>query len=142
MHLRGPPRRERQPSSVSYGPDFLIITGLNIVMHVPSLSNTIIRLRTPIIFAAIPTQPSLLAISVSNKFCVTCKSSFVAIYDLPARNSGSCTTFLIMLLISKTIYCIVVIISFNSDSSVIRQTKQASFIGVVFTSSNCLLFSH
>lgn len=51
--------RDRQPSSVSYGPDFLIISGLNIIIYVPSLSNTIIRLRTPIIFAAIPTQASL-----------------------------------------------------------------------------------
>lgn len=55
----GDAQQRKTTSSPSYGPDFLIISGLNIVIYVPSLSNTIIRLRTPIIFAAIPAQASL-----------------------------------------------------------------------------------
>ena len=34
-----------------------------------SLSNAMMRLLTPIIFAVIPTQPFLCAVSVSNKSC-------------------------------------------------------------------------
>ncbi len=70
-------QQRKTTSSASYDHDFLIISGLNIVIYVPSLSNTIIFLRTPIIFAAMPTQPSLLAISMSSKSCATCKFSFV-----------------------------------------------------------------
>lgn len=89
--------QERHPSSVSYGHDFLIISGWNIVVYVPSLSNTIIRLCTPITFAAIPRQLSLLAINVSSKSCATCKSSFVATSDLTPRKIGSCVTYLIIM---------------------------------------------
>lgn len=87
-------QQRKTTSSASYGPDFLIISGLNIVIYVPSLSNTIIRLRTPIIFAAMPTQLSLCAISVSSRSCATNRSSFVAGYDFPARNIGSCISSL------------------------------------------------
>ena len=41
------------------------------------------------ILAAMPTQLSLCATSVSSKSCATCKSSFVAISDFPARKIGS-----------------------------------------------------
>lgn len=83
-------QQRKTTSSASYDHDFLIISGLNIVIYVPSLSNTITRLRTPTIFASIPTQLSLCAISVSNKSYATCKSSFVATSDFPARNIGLC----------------------------------------------------
>ena len=58
--------------------------------------NTIIRLRTPIIFASIPTQLSLCAISVSNKSYATCKSSFVATSDFSARKTESLISTLII----------------------------------------------
>ena len=54
-------------------------------------------LATPIIFAAMPTQLSLCAISVSSKSCATCKSSFVASSDFPARKMGSCISSLTIL---------------------------------------------
>ena len=87
-------QQRKTTSSASYGPDFLIISGLNIVIYVHSLSNTIIRLRTPIIFATIPTQLSLLAINVSSKYCTTCESFFVAFSDFTPRKIGSCITSL------------------------------------------------
>ena len=40
--------KKKTLASVSYGPDFLIISGLNIVLYVLSLSNTMICMRTPI----------------------------------------------------------------------------------------------
>ena len=48
------------------------------------------------ILAAMPTQLSLCAISVSSKSCATGKSSFVAASDLPARNIGSCISSFII----------------------------------------------
>ena len=93
LHGRGPPRRERQLSSVLCAPSFLMISGLSITVYVGarplSSRNAIMRLRTPIIFAAIPTQLSLCAISVSSKSWATCRSSFVATSYFPARNIGS-----------------------------------------------------
>ena len=86
-------QQRKTTSSASYDHDFLIISGLNIVIYVPSLSNTITRLRTPIIFATIPTQLSSLAINVSSKYC-TCDSSFVAFSDFTPRKIGSCITSL------------------------------------------------
>ena len=47
-------------------------------------------------FAAMPTQLSLCAISVSSKSCATCRSSFVATSDFPARKMGSCISSLII----------------------------------------------
>ena len=47
-------------------------------MYVPMLSNAMMRLLTPIIFAAMPTQPSLCAASVSNKSCTIARSAAVA----------------------------------------------------------------
>ena len=87
-------QQRKTTSSASYDHDFLIISGLNIVIYVPSLSNTITRLRTPIIFATIPTQLSLLAINVSSKYCTTCDSSFVAFSDFTPRKIGSYITSL------------------------------------------------
>ena len=87
-------QQRKTTSSASYDHDFLIISGLNIVIYVPSLPNTITRLRTPIIFATIPTQLSLLAINVSSKYCTTCDSSFVAFSDFTPRKIGSCITSL------------------------------------------------
>ena len=80
-------QQRKTTSSASYDHDFLIISGLNIVIYVPSLSNTITRLRTPIIFATIPTQ-------LSSKYCTTCDSSFVAFSDFTPRKIGSCITSL------------------------------------------------
>ena len=54
-----------------------------------SSRKAMMRLRTPIIFAAMLTQLSLRAISVSSKSCATCKASFVATYDFPARKMGA-----------------------------------------------------
>jgi len=47
-------------------------------------------------FAAMPTQLSLCAISVSSKSCATCRSSVVASSDFPARKIGSCISSLII----------------------------------------------
>lgn len=73
---------------------FFIISGLSITVYVgarpPSSRNAIIRLRTPIMFAAMPTQLSLCAINILSKSCTTCRSSFVATSDFLARNIGSC----------------------------------------------------
>ena len=63
-----------------------------------SSKNAMMRLRTPIIFAAMPTQLSLYATSVSSRSCATCKSYFVATSDFPARNIGSCISSFIMFL--------------------------------------------
>lgn len=50
------------------------------------------------------TQLCLCAINVSSKSCATCKSSFVATSDFPARNIGSCIRALtIYILRSNTI---------------------------------------
>lgn len=57
---------------------FLTITGLNMTMYSPMLSKAIMRLLTPIIFAAMPTQPSLCAVSVSSRSCATPRSAAVA----------------------------------------------------------------
>ena len=101
LHFRGPPRRDKHPSSVSYIPDFAIISGFSITVYVGarplSSRKAMMCLRTPIIFAAMPTQLSLCAISVSSKSCATCKSSFVAISDFPARKIGSCISSLTIL---------------------------------------------
>ena len=48
-----------------------------------------ILFNTPIILAAIPTQPSALAVRVSSKSCATCKSSIVAFSDFIANKIGS-----------------------------------------------------
>ena len=63
------PVRDRQSSSASYTPDCLTMTGLNMTMYSPSLSKAMMRLLMPIIFAAMPTQPSLWAASVSSRSC-------------------------------------------------------------------------
>ena len=57
---------------------FLTISGLNMTMYAPTLSNAMMRLLTPIMFAAMPTQPFLCAASVSNKSCAMPRSSAVA----------------------------------------------------------------
>ena len=98
--LTGASRSDRQLSSVSYTPSFLIISGLNITVYVgarPLLSRkAMMRLRTLIIFAAIPPQLSLCAISVSSRSLATYRSSFVATSDFPARKMGSCISSLII----------------------------------------------
>ena len=94
LHFRGPPRRDRHPSSVSYAPSFLMISGLSITVYVGarplSSRKAIIRLNCPIILAAIPTHPSLCAISVSSKSCAIYKSSAVAASDFLANKIVSC----------------------------------------------------
>ena len=84
-------------SSVSYGLSFLSMTGFSIVIYLPSSpTNAIMLLRMPIMLAAIPTQVSLCAINVSSRSLATCKSSFAAFSDFPARKSGSCINSLII----------------------------------------------
>lgn len=70
--------RERRPSSTSYGSDFLIISGLNKAMYLPSLSRAMILFWMPIKLAAMPTQPSLWAERESSKSWAMGKSSGVA----------------------------------------------------------------
>ncbi len=59
-------------------------------------SSTFVKKRDNalIIFAAIPTQLSLCAINVSSKSCATCRSSFVATSNFPARKMVSCISSL------------------------------------------------
>lgn len=70
-------------------PFFLMISGLNITMYLEARSlssrKAIMRLRTPIMLAAIPTDLSLCAINVSSKSCATCNSPFMA---LPTSTRG------------------------------------------------------
>ena len=51
------PVRDRQPSYASYKPEDLMISGLNMTEAVPLSSKIMVLLATPIMFAAIPTQP-------------------------------------------------------------------------------------
>ena len=72
---------------------FFIISWLIITVYLGvrllSSGNAMIRFLTPILFATIPTQLSLCAISVSSKSCATYKSSFIANSDFSARKIRS-----------------------------------------------------
>ena len=50
------PTSDRHPSSAEYSLEACTISGLNMSLAVPLSSNTIMRFRTPIMFAAIPTH--------------------------------------------------------------------------------------
>ena len=56
--FQGLPKSDKQPSSVSYGAAFEMISGLNITTGFAPSIKTMIRTAFPIIFAAIPTQVS------------------------------------------------------------------------------------
>ena len=58
--------------------------------NLASASTAMMRLRTPIMLAAMPTQPSAWAVSVSSKSRAMGASSGVAGADFCARNNGSC----------------------------------------------------
>ena len=59
--------KDKQPSSVSYSPLLLVITGFIITKSYNPPDVQIIALLYPIIFAASPTHLSLLAFNVSSK---------------------------------------------------------------------------
>ena len=65
------------------------MTGLNMSMYSPSFSKAMMRLFTPIMFAAMPTQPSLWAISVSRRSCAVLRSSAVAASAFWARKTSA-----------------------------------------------------
>ena len=73
-----------------------MIPGLNMTVAEPLSSKRMIRLLTLIMFAAIPTQVSLLASKVSLISCATDKSASVAGVDFWARKLGSFVTGLII----------------------------------------------
>ena len=102
------PVRERQPSWASYGPDCRTMTGLNITMYVPSLSKAMMRLQTPIMLAAMPTQLSLWAVRVSSRSWAVARSSAVAGAAFWARNVSSLQISRIILCSSRKLflYCI------------------------------------
>ena len=71
------------------GPERFRILGLNMREGPPSLRNTMIRLDTPIMLAAMPTHPSAWAAKVSKRSCPTGRSSAVAGAEGWARKMGS-----------------------------------------------------
>ncbi|BAF39198.1 two component system response regulatory protein [Bifidobacterium adolescentis ATCC 15703] len=78
--VRRSPWSERQPSAVSNAPSSAVMCGLNITkMRPPKSSSTkaMMRLGTPIILAAMPTQPLRCASNVSFRSCATARSSSV-----------------------------------------------------------------
>src|SRR5699024_3900324 len=71
------------------GAGFLVIVGLIIATDMMPMLTTMMRLFWPIMLAAIPTQFSLLALSVSSRSVTMGASSFVASWALVLSWVGS-----------------------------------------------------
>lgn len=82
-----------------------MISGLNMTVDEPLSSKRMIRLLTPIMFAAIPTRVSLLTSKVSLISCATDKSASVAGVDFWARKLGSFATGLIIASLEPVSQC-------------------------------------
>ena len=76
-------------------------------MYSPSQSKAMMRLLTPIMFAAMPTQPSLWAISVSRRSCAVLRSSAVAASAFWAKKVSSLQISRIMVFLLRGILLLV-----------------------------------
>ena len=76
----------KQLSSVSYFPDFALITGFCITKSAKPMLTIIIRFLHPIMFAAMPTHPSLCAFKVSCKSVMTCLIRCRRLWLLPQEH--------------------------------------------------------